>query len=156
MGLNSIQRALDHSAPSNTTPLGANLKLIERARSNRGNTVTQIPHANANGGQTVSTSQTLGTYVQHAESHYQKTLEYHQYKHCIIPCLPPSPLAHAALASKTWQGRYTDRSGSSAPVRQLARRVPFALKEKTRDSVDAMLKAGVVSESDVSGLVLWF
>ena len=46
MGLNSIQRALDHSAPSNTTPLGANLKLIERARSNRGNTVcseTNIP-----------------------------------------------------------------------------------------------------------------
>ena len=33
------QCALDHSAPSNTTPLGANLKLIERARSNRGNTV---------------------------------------------------------------------------------------------------------------------
>ena len=39
MGLNSIQRAIDHSATSNTTPLGANLKLIERARSNRGNTV---------------------------------------------------------------------------------------------------------------------
>ena len=39
VGMNSIQRALDHSAPSNTTPLGANLKLIERARSNRGNTV---------------------------------------------------------------------------------------------------------------------
>ena len=39
VGLNSIQCALDHSAPSNTTPLGANLKLIERARSNRGNTV---------------------------------------------------------------------------------------------------------------------
>ena len=34
VGLNSIQRALDHSAPSNTTPLGANLQLIERARSN--------------------------------------------------------------------------------------------------------------------------
>ena len=31
--------------------------------------------------------------------------------------------------------------------------VPFALKEKIRELVDAMLKAG---ESDVSGLVLWF
>ena len=41
VGLNSIQRTLDHSAPSNTTPLGANLQLIERARSNRGNTVYQ-------------------------------------------------------------------------------------------------------------------
>ena len=44
-------------------------------------------------------------------------------------------------------------SQSSAP---LARRVPFALKEKMRELVDAILKAGVVSESDVSGLVLWF
>ena len=34
VSLNSIQRALHHSAPSNTTPLGANLQLIERARSN--------------------------------------------------------------------------------------------------------------------------
>ena len=34
VGLNSIQCALDHSAPLNTTPLGANLQLIERARSN--------------------------------------------------------------------------------------------------------------------------
>ena len=49
MGLNSIQRALDHSAPSNTTPLGANLKLIERARSNRGNTVCGITAACSGG-----------------------------------------------------------------------------------------------------------
>ena len=39
MGLNAIQHALDNSAPLNTTPLGANLQLIERPRSNRGNTV---------------------------------------------------------------------------------------------------------------------
>ena len=38
-------------------------------------------------------------------------------------------------------------TGDSAPVRQLARRVPFALKEKMRELVDAMLKTGVVSES---------
>ena len=39
VGLNSIQPALDHSEPSNTTPLGANLQLIECAHSILGNTV---------------------------------------------------------------------------------------------------------------------
>ena len=38
-GLSSIECALDLNAPSNRPPSSTNMKLVERTRSNRGNTV---------------------------------------------------------------------------------------------------------------------